>query len=205
MIHFDQDTILCIILIFLQVGVIIYFIRRGRIKAKAAAAEVTVTPERTYAGLRQIALNVTPSQLKIAIPNKDTFVYGMVMDWNMGNGTATLAAYATGACSMYLSTGGGIIGGGQTPEVAEMAVAFVTAAKDYLDLAVPAATTSLPEHDGIRFYFLTNHRMYMAEEQLGRFDNNTSPLLPLFVKANEVISGMRANDNGSFAKLNGDS
>jgi hypothetical protein len=198
MITFDKTTVICIILIVAQVAVLIYFFMRNR-KKKKLVAEQSETPEKAYAALRNLALQVTPSQLKLAIPNKDLFIYGMVMDWNMGDVIVTLTAYITGACSMYLSTGGGFVKGGQNPDVAELAVEFVTAAKEYIDHAIPTETTSVPEANVVRFFFLTNHRMYGVDEQMANFDNNSSLLLPFFEKANEVISGMRSSGSGALA------
>jgi hypothetical protein len=37
----------------------------------------------------------------------------VLMDWHVGNGTATVLAAADGSASLYLSSGGGFIGGGQ--------------------------------------------------------------------------------------------
>jgi len=191
-----------IVIIILQIGVIVYFVRQSRLKRKLIAEKAAMTPENTYTELRRLALNVTPYQLKLAIPNSETFIYGIVMDWDMGDVTVTLTAYITGACSMYLNTGGGFVKGGQNPVVAETAVEFVTLAKDYIDLAVPGTTTDLPAKDCVRFYFLTNQRMYMVEEQMSNFDDDSSPLLPFFEQANVVISGMRRSGNGVLANQN---
>ena len=202
MINWDKTTAACCALIVAQIGVIVYFIRKNRMKTKLAAAQQVATPETTYKELRQIALSVTPYQLKIAIPNSDTFIYGIVMDWDMGDVIVTLTAFVTGACSMYLSTGGGIVGGGKNPEVAEMAVELVTGAKEYIDMAQPVTTTDQPAANCIRFYFLTNHRMFLVEEQIDNFDSGKSLLLPFFEKANEVITGLRNSGNGALANPN---
>ena len=201
MIILDKTAILCALIILSQIAVIIYFIRSRRIKARHQKKHNN-TPENAYSELRKLALQVTPHQLKLAIPNSDLFIYGLVMDWDMGKVTVTLAAYITGACSLYLNTGGGFIKGGQDPEVAEMAVELLTLAKDYINMAAPVDTTGLPGPLSVRFYFLTNHRMYAGEEKMERFDDSTSPWLPFFEKANVVISGMRSKGHGALSDLN---
>jgi len=118
-----------------------------------------------------------------------------VMDWHMDNVLVTLVSYITGAASMYLNTGGGVSGGGKSPTVGEAASEFVTMAQSYIHKAVPVTTFGLPPNGCVRFYLLTNHSKLAAQEQVAFFDNGTSPWLPLFEKANEVITEMRAGLN----------
>ena len=50
--------------------------------------------------------------LKIRLPNLPPgSVHAVLMDWNVTNGTATVLAGAEGTASIYLSSGGGFIGG----------------------------------------------------------------------------------------------
>ena len=189
-------TIVYLILILLQAGVIIYFIRRDR---KPQVASPPVPDNNTYEGIRRFAINVTPDQLKLAIPPAETFVYGVIMDWNMGETIVTLAAYITGAANMYFSTGGGITGGGKNPEVGEVAVEFVIAAQAFINRAVSTTVTELPTPGIIKFYLLTNKHIYAAQEQAAYFDDNSSPWLSLFEKGNQVIIEMRKEGDGVMA------
>src|SRR5688500_6800465 len=75
--------------------------------------ENSVPQENPYEGLRNMALGTTQKDLQLSLADGKTVVYAVVMDWNMGEGVATTVAYQTGDASMYLSSGGGIIGGGQ--------------------------------------------------------------------------------------------
>ena len=192
-------TIVYIILILVQVGVIIYFVRRGRRQKSLQASTATSADVSTYEGLRNLALLITPSQLKLTIPATETFVYGVVMDCNVGDAVVTLSAYITGAVSMCFSSGGGKTGGGMTPEVAETAVDFVTTAQDYLGRAIHVTTTEVPPTGCARFYLLTNHGVFVAQEQLVFLENNSSPWLPLFEKGNEVVNLMHGSGNGVAA------
>jgi hypothetical protein len=60
--------------------------------------------------LRKQAFDITPLQLELTL--NGTEIYGVIMDWDLGNGIMTLVTYKTGDASMYLSSGGGVIGGG---------------------------------------------------------------------------------------------
>ena len=180
-------NIVYILLILLQLGIIIYFIRRGRIQKGKATQPATDR----YDGLRALALGVKAADLKIAVPATETLVYGMVMDWNMGDVTATLAAYINGAANMYLSKGGGVSGAGPDTGIAQSALDLVTFIQDYLDRAMPAATTDLPAANCVRFFLLTNKGLYAAQEQMTHFDDDSSAWLPVFEKANLIITAMR--------------
>lgn len=187
----DKMTVLYIIAILVQLGIIIYFIRRNRMhKAQFADSKVNEQTA-TYESLRQLAIKVTPAQLKLAIPDSTTLVYGVIMDWNLNESVMTLAAYITGAASLYLSTGEGINGGGKYPQVGEVALSFVTNAQQYLGRAMPVTTNDLPPKGCIRFYLLTNKGIYAAQEQMVHFEDASSAWLPIFESGSEVITEIR--------------
>ena len=49
-----------------------------------------------YQELRNMALAVTPEQLQITLPSDQTKIYGVVMDWDLGDGIATFISFSTG-------------------------------------------------------------------------------------------------------------
>ena len=193
-------TVLYIVAILLQVGVIIYFVRRGRKQKEEKKESVSVPDDNTFEGLRNLALHVTPAQLKLAIPDNETLVYGVIMDCNIGEAIITLSAYINGAVSIYFSSGGVKTGGGMDPQVAEVAADFVITAQDYIGRAIQVNTTELPLKSCVRFFFLTNHGLFVAQEQLAYFENGSSTWLPLFEKGNEVINLLHSSGNGATAQ-----
>lgn len=144
-----------------------------------------------FQDLRNMALGVTPKQLQIALPADQTKVYGVVMDWDLGDGIATFISFSTGDASMYLSSGGGLIGGGQHENVSSAAKTFIDKAQQYLDKTTKIDSTPLPDKNCVRFYFMTNKGKFTAQENLKNFDNNSSLWLPLFEEGNKVISELR--------------
>jgi len=144
-----------------------------------------------YYEIRTMALNMTPEQLKLQTPADQTKVFGVVMDWDATEGVATIISFETGDASMYLSNGGGIIGGGGHPRVAEAVVKFVNTGQNFLNKAVKTDTTPLPDKNCIRFYLLTNKGKFTAQEDFKNFENNTSIWTPLFTEANKVITELR--------------
>jgi hypothetical protein len=187
-------TIVYIIAILIQAGIIIYFLKPKKNAAKEAADKEPLNTN-TYNGARTLAIGITPNDLSLKIPDTMTLVYGVVMDWDMGGHMLTLAAYITGAANVYLSTGSGITGGGKNPEVGELAVKFVTDAQEFINRTIPVSAADYPASGCVRFYLLTNKGMFAAQEQVAHFEDTTSPWLALFIRGNTVITEMRAGLN----------
>lgn len=154
-------------------------------------SDVHQTEENAFEGLRNMAFNATPEQLEISLPPDKTIVYGVVMDWEMGGATATTVSYQTGDASLYLSSGGGFIGGGQHQNVNNAAKQFVSLAQTFLDKTAKTETTSLPLTDEVKFYLLTNNGIFVGQEHIRNFENNSSSLLNLFKEGNNVLTEIR--------------
>ena len=185
-------TIIYILLILLQAGILIYFIRRGKKKV----GNIVPHDADSYLGMRSLAISIKPAQLKLTIPDTEILVYGVIMDCNIGGTIGTLAAYITGAASLYLSTGDSRTGGGKNPATGEAAAEFVVAAQAYINRTIPVAVTNLPIPGCVRFYLLTNHNIYAAQEPMVFIEDGSSPWISLFEKGNQVINEMQHNENG---------
>jgi len=193
-----KETIVYAIMILLQAGIIIYFVRRNRKLKKQLPQKETAPDVESYQGLRNLAINVTPAQLKLTIPGNETLVYGVVMECDLGDAIVTLTAYITGAANIYFSTGGGKTGGGKSPAVGEAAVELVTTAQDYVGRAIRVTATEECDKGCVRFYLLTNKGIYAAQEQLLHIEDGTSAWLVLFEKGNEMVNLMHNSGNGSL-------
>jgi hypothetical protein len=145
--------------------------------------------DNAFEGLRKQAFDVTPAQLGLS--NDDSEIYGVIMDWDLGNGTISLITYKTGDASIYTSTGGGVIGGGQHDNVNKAAKLFVNEAKNYINIAQKIDSVPLPDKDCVRFYLLTAKGKYCMQEQIEKIENKTSKLIDLFNEANNVITELR--------------
>ena len=154
-------------------------------------AEVHQTEENAYEGLREMAFSATPEQLGLLLSDDKTVVYGIIMDWGMSGATVTIVSYQTGDASMYLSSGGGVIGGGKHQNVNIAAKQFVSFGQSYLNLSSKTETKPLPEIGFVKFYLLTNKGIYVGQETMKNFENNSSTWLGLFEKGNKVISELR--------------
>jgi hypothetical protein len=77
------------------------------------------------------------------------------MDWGITNGTATIVALSDGTASVYLSSGGGYIGGGGQEPIRQAALKAVDVARKVQMPSEPAMDFPLPETGDVFFYFLT--------------------------------------------------
>jgi hypothetical protein len=182
-----------IIIGIILVGGLVFFLTSCRNKSTSDTSNVKIhkPKENPFDGLRNMAFTATPEQLGLSLPIDKTVVYGIVMDWEMGGAVATIVSYQTGDASLYLSSGGGVIGGGQHQNVNTAAKQFVSLAQTYLDRATKTETTDLPTTDEVRFYLLTSKGIFVGQEQMKNFENNSSDWLKLFEEGNKVLTELR--------------
>ncbi len=149
------------------------------------------TQENTFEDLRNTAFKITPKELGLSLSKDKTIVYGVIMDWEMGGATVSTVTYQTGDASLYLSSGGGVIGGGQHQNVNIASKKFVNFAQTFLDKATKTETTALPESNEVIFYFLTNKGLFQGKENIKNFENNSSTWIKLFEEGNNVLTELR--------------
>ena len=116
------------------------------------------------------------------------------MDWGVTKGTATVVAMSDGSASVYLSSGGGFVGGiGQEPirNAAQKAVAI---ARDLQLPSNPVSTYPLPEQHGVFFYFLTDAGVYVAQSSDQEMKSSSHPLKKIGDAMQEVITQYRIWD-----------
>ena len=117
-----------------------------------------------YRMTREIALHIHMPSLM----NEPVQV--VLMDWNIGNRTASVVATADGTASLYFSNGGGFIGGSQRyPAIREAALDAIQTAAKLLPLFEQTETTDLPTRGEVAFYLNTKTGTFRAtatEEQL---------------------------------------
>jgi hypothetical protein len=134
------------------------------------------------------------SRAKFGLPpaSKPTEPYGVLMDWGIAAGTATVVAVADGNASVYLSSGGGFIGGGQSHD------SIRTAAKKTVELASEVqplmrltTTYPLPQRGYVTFYVLTDAGVFTATASEDEMKTHKSPLYKLGDSAQTIITEYR--------------
>lgn len=119
----------------------------------------------------------------------------VVMDWGLDGGTATLVAYDDDTTSLYLSSGGGVIGAGAHETVRLAARAFRDAAHAARPAFAPVATDDafqLPPANNATFYLVTNDATLRAGPiATSLLAAGAHPLAALGARAQQVITAVR--------------
>jgi hypothetical protein len=74
-------------------------------------SESKPAPKEVYQGLRNLAFQNSRAKLGLPPTSTPTQPWVVIMDWGVTEGTATAVAFSDGTASVYLSSGGGFIGG----------------------------------------------------------------------------------------------
>lgn len=141
-----------------------------------------------YQSLRFLAITTPP--YKYSGIQVDS-VYGVIMDYPNKNGTATLATYSTGECSLYMSNGSGIINGERHESVRQAAFALVDLAARNLRATMPTTRYPSATSEYVRFYVLTNEGVRTLWFKLGDLNGSNESAYVLFTEANKVIRALQ--------------
>jgi hypothetical protein len=159
-----------------------------------AQNEKVQDPKEMYPRLRSLMLQGSRAKFSLGPTSKPTEPWGVVMDWGVKNGTATVVAMSDGSASVYFSSGGGYIGGqGQEPVriAAQKAVEVARAVQS------PEQSTSvypLPEEHAVFFYLLTDAGVYMFRTSEQELNSSGHPLRKLGDAMQGVITEYRLWD-----------
>ncbi len=92
-------------------------------------------------------------------------MYGVLVDWNLGNQTASILAMRDGTASLYTTSTFGIIGGQGHAKVRRAAEACVKVAGQHYGNGVPATDFPYPKEGKVHFYVL-HHGRYRPDAGL---------------------------------------
>lgn len=150
------------------------------------------TPQRAdpaiYPKMRENALKLRLNNLT------DDSVHAVLMDWNVGNGTTTVLAAADGSASIYLSSGGGYLGGGQKyPAIREAAFEAVRRATALLSQFKKTESFHLPAAGEVFFYLTTNTGSLIAIAKEGKLKDGSDALVALGAIMQQIITQYRLN------------
>src|SRR5687768_13964864 len=119
-------------------------------------------------------------------PVEDTHrVYGVIMDigyldqQSSTHWAISMSAFSTGEASFQPTPGGGVIGLGGDPKVAQAAQEIVQIAQRLLPETIPTQDLSLPEPGFIQFFFLTTNGPRVVKGPLDQLQKPGSPFLQL--------------------------
>jgi hypothetical protein len=146
-----------------------------------------------YAGLRSFVLQGARSNFGLGPGSRPTQPYAVVVDLGLPEGTATILAVADGSASVYLSTGGGSVGGGQShPSIHNAALRTVEVADEVQPLMHPATTYPLAERGQVNFYVVTDAGVFTATASEDDVRGHRSPFSKLGDTAQAIITEYRS-------------
>ena len=141
-----------------------------------------------YLDMRERALQFRVAGLK------ENAIHTVLMDWFVGKGTATVVAVADGAASVYLSSGGGFIGGSESnPALRETAIQAVQIAGRELPLFRPIDDAVLPAPKEVLFYLTTSAGIHVAKADEDRLTAGTHQLADLGNTMQKIIMEYRTS------------
>lgn len=146
---------------------------------------------RVFTDLRQQALHASRASLGLAAPSTATAPWGVLMETGYPEATATVVAFADGSASIYISTGGGFIGGMSHETVRRAAIGMVQSAGPAQPHTTPASTFPLPARGQTVFYLHTDAGVFTGEAAEQQLATRRHPLSALFFAGHELITQYR--------------
>lgn len=113
------------------------------------------------------------------------------MDWGVANGTATVMGLADGSASIYLSSGGGSIGGQSVELIRKAAQYAVTVAAELQPTMHTVKEFPLPTKDQVVFYVLTDAGVFGEGALSDEFKNQQHRLTKLGSAMQQIITQYR--------------
>ncbi len=150
-----------------------------------------------YRDMRAMVLKLKPADIG---EKDDSKVLAVVMDTGFPEAAFTLIATIDGSASLYFSNGGGIIGGGGQHEGAVAAKALVTEASKYVGKMTATKQTPLVMPGMTTFYVVTGKGIMTVTAKEVDFGEGQHAVSPLFHKAHELITTIRAIDEARSKK-----
>ena len=156
--------------------------------SNASRALSDTSPGGVYSGLRDQALSTKRTDVGISAPPHDAPVWGVLMETGYPEAIATLFTLSEGTTSLYLSSGGGVIGGHAHENVRRANAVFIKMANQFSQRMMTCESFPTPEAGQTIFYALTDSGILTGgglEDDLG---NERHPMSPLFHAGHAVIT-----------------
>lgn len=116
-----------------------------------------------HQAMRNKLLSLDPQAVEITATPGHLHVWGVMMEFVLNGSVVTLAGLVDGTTSLYFSSGGGILGSGNHPNVGTAAREVVSKAEAALERFAPVRKYPFPDEGFIRFYALTFNGILMAD------------------------------------------
>ena len=143
-----------------------------------------------YYGLRDQVFQLNTKKLKIKnYPKQDPF--GLIMEFAISNHTVTEVAFITGDASIYLSSGGGFIGGQGHKSVVDAAISLVKESKEYMNEMDKTKDYPLPNKGKVIFYILTDNGVLSLKSKESSLQKKKASYWKLYYLGQNLITEYR--------------
>jgi hypothetical protein len=141
-----------------------------------------------YPELRRQGLDASREKFGLPAKSRSNEPWGVVMDWALGSGTATIVALSDGNASIYRSSGGGHIGGKSHDSIRKSAQKAVAVAGEFQSFVRANGDYSLPKQGTIIFYTLTDDGVFMESVPEEDLREHRHPLSKLGDAIQDIIT-----------------
>lgn len=138
----------------------------------------------------------TAQELGVSPSSEHPNVFGILMETGYPEAVATLVVFIEGSTSLYFSSGGGIIGGGEHDSVRATHGPLFAEAELQIHAFTPATATPLPDVGRVRFYLRCFAGTLTAEADEQDLGEMRHPLSELFHAGHAVIGAVRQASDG---------
>jgi hypothetical protein len=151
--------------------------------------------ENPYLGLRELALRA--NRPRAGDPTcEQRGPWGVVVDIGLREGAVTIFALCDGNASVYLSSGGGFIGGLGHEPIRDAAKSCVTLAAGVVGEMRATSSYPLPAKGEATLYALTDAGVLSARAPAAELAEGRHLLSPLFGAAQRVVAEYRVHREG---------
>ena len=153
---------------------------------------MTEPPKGTVA-LRDTLLRAKPADYGLAPTAEFPNVWAAIIEMRVGDATASVVTVVDGTTSLYLSTGGGVIGGGEHESVRAAGRKLLSAVEDFFKAKafVPQKVALDVVKGAVTFNVLTYGGIVAARDSEDRLKTRKSPIWPLYWLGQDVITQVR--------------
>jgi hypothetical protein len=118
-------------------------------------------------------------------------VWSVLMEFAVSGATVTVLAVSDDTTSIYLSSGGGFIGGGAHASVRAAGQAFLAASRDAKSSLTATTEFPLPREGEVRFFVRTGARVGTASVREQDLVSGRHALSALYAAGQQVITAYR--------------
>jgi hypothetical protein len=115
----------------------------------------------------------------------------VVIDWGLSGGVATIVCYCDGSVSLYLSSGGGVIGAGDHEAVRKAARRVFEEIAKVKDKLAPVKSVELPAHNQMRFTLATSNGFLSRLENAETLQSGRATFAALADATQSVLTEIR--------------